>query len=176
VVDRLCAAADARGITVIRDKTTMGLGDHISKFMRRIGRGNRVFVVLSEKYLKSPYCMFELCELWLQCREDDEEFLRHIRVYTLPDAKIWTPRDRANYAVHWKQQYEELASIVRERGDEILGEKDAHQYRLMKKFSRQIGDILATVADILQPRDFKQLEVYRFSDPPGEGVPTRPEG
>jgi internalin A len=168
VVDRLCEAADARGITVIRDRTTLGLGERISKFMRRVGRGNRVFVVISEKYLKSAYCMFELSELWRNCREDDEEFLSHIRVYTLPGTKIWTPRDRAMHAVHWKEEYEGLASMVREHGDEILGEKDAHQYRLMKKFARQIGDILATIADVLQPRDFQQLIKYGFSDPPGD--------
>jgi len=169
IVDRLCTAATERGIAVIRDKISLGLGDRISKFMRRVGRGHRVFVVLSEKYLKSPYCMFELSELWRNCREDDEEFLRHVRIYTLPDVKIWTPRDRAKHAVHWKKEYEDLASMVREHGDEILGEEDARQYRLMKKFSRQIGDILATAADILQARDFEQLKTYGFSDLPGEG-------
>ena len=64
VVDRLCAAAEARGVRVLRDKTAVGLGDSISKFMQRIGRADRVFIVLSEKYLKSPYCMFELFEIW----------------------------------------------------------------------------------------------------------------
>jgi hypothetical protein len=32
----------------------------------------------------------------------------------------------------------------------------------MKKFARQIGDILSTVADSLQPRNFEQLERYGF--------------
>jgi internalin A len=65
-------------------------------------------------------------------------------------------------AVYWKHEYQRLADLVALHGDEILGEKDAHQYRLMKKFARQIGDILSTVADIVQPRDFEQLERYGF--------------
>jgi hypothetical protein len=32
-------------------------GDLISAFMKRIGRADRVIVVLSDKYLRSPYCM-----------------------------------------------------------------------------------------------------------------------
>jgi internalin A len=166
VVDQLCAEALARGTVIIRDKTTLGLGDRISKFMRRLGRADRLFVILSDKYLKSPFCMTELCELWLRCSEDETELLRRVRVYTLPDAKIFSPYDRAQYAVHWKQQYERLADLVAAHGDEILGEKDAHRYRLMKKFSRQVGDVLATVADILQPSNFEQLKTYGFDGGP----------
>ena len=50
---------------VLRDKTAVGLADSISKFMQRIGRADRVFIVLSDKLLKLPYCMFELFEIWL---------------------------------------------------------------------------------------------------------------
>lgn len=59
IVDRLCDAAEKRGIRILRDKNTVGLGEGISKFMGRIGQADRVFVVLSDKYLKSPYCMTE---------------------------------------------------------------------------------------------------------------------
>jgi internalin A len=39
----------------------------------------------------------------------------------------------------------------------------------MKDFSHHIGEILATVTDILQPRDFEELKSYGFSDAPGGG-------
>jgi internalin A len=78
VVERLCTAAEERGIRVLCDKKALGLGDRISKFMKLLGRGKRVFVVISDKYLKSPYCMNELFELWRNCREDEDEFLDHI--------------------------------------------------------------------------------------------------
>ena len=80
VVDELCADAERRGIRILRDKTTLGLGDRISAFMRRIGQGDRVFVVLSDKYLRSPYCMFELSELWRTSQAEGEKFLRRVRV------------------------------------------------------------------------------------------------
>ncbi len=46
----------------------------------------------------------------------------------------------------------------------ILGENDANQHRLMKKFANEIGDILWTVADTLGPRDFDEFVKYGFSD------------
>jgi internalin A len=162
IVDQLCAAAQQRGITIIRDKNVLGLGERISKFMQRIGRGNRVFVVLSNKYLKSPDCMYELYELWRNCRQDDQEFLRHVRVYTLPGTEIWTPLARAKCAEYWENEYRELEPRLRH-----LGESDFRRYRCMKAFYEQIGEILATVTDILQPQDFEQLKAYGFSDGSG---------
>jgi internalin A len=164
VVDHLCEAAEKRGIRIIRDKRTLGLGDRVSKFMQRIGRGDRVFIVLSDKYLKSPYCMYELFEVWRNCRQDDHEFLSRIRVYTLSDAKIWSPLERAQFAVYWKEESEKLEALVNEHGYEILGGKDYQHYKLMKDFSHHIGDILTTVADILQPRSFEEFEKYGLDD------------
>jgi internalin A len=169
VVDQLCAAAQERGITILRDKKVLGLGDRISKFMQRIGRGNRVFVVLSDKYLKSPYCTYELYEVWRNCRQDDDEFLSHIRVYTLPNTEIWSPLERARCAVYWREESCKLEAVFKDHGYDILGKTDVQKYLLMKDFSHHIGEILATVTDILQPRDFEELKSYGFSDAPGGG-------
>jgi internalin A len=163
VVDHLCDAAKQRGISILRDKKIFGLGERISKFMQRLGRGDRVFVVLSDKYLKSPYCMYELFEVWRNCRQDDEEFLSRIRVYALPDAKIWSPLERAQLVVYWKVESQKLEVLVNEHGFDILGHKDYQHYKLMKDFSRHIGDILTTVTDILQPRTFEDFEKYGFN-------------
>ena len=59
-VDRLCAETRRRGRRILRDKTAMGLGDRISEFMRRLAKGKRVFIILSDKYLRSAFCTFEL--------------------------------------------------------------------------------------------------------------------
>ena len=164
VVDRLCEAAEKRGVTILRDKQVIRLGESISKFMHRLSRADRVFIVLSDKYLKSPYCMYELAGVWRYCQQDAAEFLRRIRVFTLDDAKIWSPKQRALRAVYWRNESEELEAIVKQHGFDVLGGKDYERYRLMKEFAHQIGPILATVTDILQPRTFEELERYGFAD------------
>jgi internalin A len=158
----LCAEAMAQGVSILRDKNAMGLGERISKFMKRIGGADRVFVVLSDKYLKSPFCMFELSEVWRNSRQEDEEFLKRIRVYTLPCARVWNTLDRAKYAIYWKEQYDEVEALVKTHGYDILGEADVQHFRRMKDFCRNVGDILATVADILQPHGLDELVKYGF--------------
>ncbi len=111
IVDQACEEAERRGLTIIRDKTTLNVGDSISEFMSRIAQGDVIFVVLSDKYLKSPYCMFELFEIWRVNRRDKAEFLKRVRVYTLPDAKIFNPIDRIEYAEYWGNQIDQLTTI-----------------------------------------------------------------
>jgi internalin A len=164
IVDQFCAEAENRGIQVLRDKRMLGLGDRISRFMQRIGRADRVLVVLSDKYLKSPYCMYELFEIWRNSRQEEAAFLERVRVYTLPDAAIFSPLDRAKCAVHWKRQHDELAEFIREHGADVLGEEDFRKFKLMQDFAHRVGDILATLADTVQPRDFEQLAGYAFDD------------
>lgn len=166
IVDRLCAEAEGRGILILRDTSVLGLGDRITKFMRRIGRADRVFVVLSDKYLKSPNCMFELFEVWRNCRQEEAEFQGRVRVYALECAKIFTPSDRARYAIHWKQQHDALHAIIKEHGADILGEADFNKFKLMQDFAHRVGDILALVADTLLPRSFEDLARYGLDDPP----------
>jgi hypothetical protein len=164
IVDQLCSSAEQRGITILRDKKVLGLGDRISAFMQRIGRGNLVFVVLSNKYLKSPFCMYELYEIWRNCRQDDAEFLSHVRVYTLPSTEIWTPFERAKCAAYWRDETNKLEAMFKDYGFDILGKTDVLKYLQTKKFSREVSEILAIVTDILQPQDFEQLKRYGFSD------------
>jgi internalin A len=133
--------------------------------MRRIGRGDRVFIILSEKYLHSAYCMFELWEVWLYSRHDEADFRRRVRVYALPDAQAATPLQRARLAAYWKTQYDELVALIREHGAEILA-TDFQRFKDMGDFYRHVPDILATLFDTVQPRRFEGLERYGFDDPP----------
>jgi Trypsin-like peptidase domain/TIR domain len=80
IVDQACEEARRRGVTIIRDKTTLKVGDSVSKFMGQIAQGDVIFVVLSDKYLKSPWCMFELFEIWRVNRQDETEFLERVRI------------------------------------------------------------------------------------------------
>jgi internalin A len=166
IVDQLCNAAEARGHSILRDKEVLSLGDSISTFMRRIGSGDRVFVILSDKYLRSPHCMFELSEVWRTSRQEGKAFLERVRIYALPDANIFTPTDWTDWAIHWKQEHDALENRARQHGIVILGELGHRRLTQMRNFYTQVSDILGTLADIVHPRTLKELERYGFNDLP----------
>ena len=75
VIERLCETVQAEGWQVVRDKTALRYGDMISSFMNSLGQANLVIVILSAKYLRSPYCMKELHTLYQNSRQEKREFL-----------------------------------------------------------------------------------------------------
>jgi internalin A len=164
IVNRLCEAAEQRGLVILRDKRVLHLGDSISKFMQRLAGGGRVFVILSDKYLHSPYCMYEIMEIWRKCSAEEEKFLTRVRVYVIPGTKIFSLLDRAPYAVHWQQEYEKVHQLIHDHGPDVVGPRGFREYKLMGDFRRSVAEILETVADRLQPRDFEDLARYGLDD------------
>jgi internalin A len=166
IVDQLCDAAAAQGYQILRDKNVLGLGDSISAFMRRIGTGDRVFVILSDKYLRSPFCMFELSEIWRTSKQEGKAFLDRVRVYVLDDVSISKAVERTKWAIHWKTEYDQLNELAIGHGPTVLGEDGQRQLMQMQRFYTQTADILATIADRVYPRTFEQLQRYGFADKP----------
>ncbi|MGZ8951122.1 MAG: leucine-rich repeat domain-containing protein [Methylobacter sp.] len=164
VVDRLCQLATDKGIRILRDKQDLRLGDQLSKFMRRIGQGDRVFVIISDKYLKSPNCMYELFEIWRNSHQETDEFLQRVRIYSTSCARIFSVGDRLNYAVHWKNEHDAIKAAINEHGAEVLGVEDFKAFKRMDEFAGRVGDILAAVADVIHARKFEDLEQYGFND------------
>jgi TIR domain/PASTA domain len=163
-VDMLCDEAGRRGVNVLRDKTTLFHGDLISEFMRRIGEGDRVFIFLSEKYLRSPYCMFEMFEMWRNSKQNKAEFLRRVRVFTIDGTKIGLPREWLAYTKFWKHEREELRNDIDAVGWADAGEEVIKRYRHMDTFTGNISDVLALFADVVQPRKIEDFIEYGFKD------------
>jgi internalin A len=171
IVNRLCNEAEQRGIRIVRDKIDMQLGDRISAFTRRLSRGERIFVVLGEKYLRSIYCMTELYQIWQNCRSNGQEFIARVRVFTLPDSRIADLHQRTAHAVWWKQEHARVKALVDAHGADILSPDDYVQFRDMGHFVRHVPDILSLVQDTLRPRSFEELVCYGFDAP---GSPDHP--
>ena len=109
IVNQIDEALNKRGIKIIRDKRDLGYKGSISEFMERIGRGNCVIVVISDKYLRSPNCMFELVEI-----AEGKQFHDRIFPIVLNDANIYDPVRRLDYVKHWETKRTELAQAMRE--------------------------------------------------------------
>ncbi|QMS88045.1 leucine-rich repeat domain-containing protein [Nostoc edaphicum CCNP1411] len=107
-VNKLDGTFQAKGIKIIRDKRDLGYKGLIKVFMERIGRGKCAIVVISDKYLKSPNCMFELVQI-----AKNGEFYNRIFPIVLSDAQIYNPIARLQYIKHWEDKIKELDEGMR---------------------------------------------------------------
>jgi internalin A len=143
----------------------MKIGNRISTFMDRIGKGavnGRICIVLSDKYLKSAYCMHELFDVWRNCREDAGTFIDRTRVFVLPSAKISTPVERTQHVIYWQSSFKALDALVKEHGPFVLSDKDNAEFRLMIRFVSETANVLHLVQDTLRPRSFDEFVSYVF--------------
>jgi len=108
IVNQIDQALQARGVMIIRDKRNLGYKGSISEFMERIGQGNCIIVVISDKYLRSPNCMFELVEI-----AEGKQFHDRIFPVVLADANIYDPIKRIEYVKYWEVKRAELADAMR---------------------------------------------------------------
>jgi internalin A len=160
LVERLCDRLRMWEYDVIRDKETMRNGDLISTFMKTIGTGDRVVVVLSEKYLRSLYCVTELHEIYRVSRGEKEHFLGRIIPLTLADAAIGTIRDRIAHGRYWKNEYE---SLQRDVSDGLLGPTDLVQWWRIGRWVADVNEMLAYINDQLHPFGFDAIVANDFA-------------
>jgi formylglycine-generating enzyme required for sulfatase activity len=154
VVNQIDQALQARGIKIIRDKRDLGYKGSIKEFMERIGQGNCVIVVISDKYLRSPNCMFELVEI-----ADGKEFHERIFPVVLSDADIYNPLKRIEYIEFWEAKIAELDSAMRKVGMANLQgiRDDIDQYT-------RIRANIAELTNILKDMNTLTPDMHRDSD------------
>lgn len=108
IVNELDADLQAKGILVVRDKRDLAFKGMIRDFMRQFGRGHAVIVVISDKYLKSPNCMFELVEI-----ARNKDLYDRVFPIVLGDADIYDPVNRIKYIKHWENKIKELDEAMK---------------------------------------------------------------
>jgi internalin A len=166
VVERL---VDALGkhpepITVRIDRDEMRPGDLISAFMERLAAADRVIVVISAKYLRSEYCMYELFKIYQNCRMKAGDFQRRIIPVILPDAGLsGRTALRLKPAIYWKKEEEELEAMMA-ANLKAVGTSIHMKFRLIGEFARNTSDMIEYLYDQLQPRDYDRQMVESFPE------------
>ncbi|MBW4522532.1 MAG: GTP-binding protein [Scytolyngbya sp. HA4215-MV1] len=154
LVDRLDQTFRQQGMMIVRDRHDLGYKGLIQAFMERIGRGKCVVAVISDKYLKSPNCMFELVQIAKQ-----GQFYHRIFPVVLADAQIYRPVERIRYIKHWEDQIQELDEAMRSVGAANLQgfREEIDQYT-------EIRNTIAELTSILKNMNTLNSEVHHQSE------------
>jgi len=154
IVHQIDQALQQRGLKIVRDKRDLGYKGSINTFMERIGRGDCVIVVISDKYLRSPNCMFELVEI-----ADNQQFYDRVFPIVLADADIYDPVKRIAYIKYWENKRAELAGEIKQLDPANLqGIRDD-----MDLYDR-IRDKISGLASILKDMNTLTPQMHRESD------------
>jgi internalin A len=155
-VDGLYAALEKDGFRPVRDRDQMHAGDRISAFISQLTRADLVVAVISEKYLRSTYCMFEIYKLWQRSQGAPDVLSKILVPIVLPEVKIGNLRERLPYLEHWAGEAESLEAVA--RNPKISPSRESwEEVRLIREFAHHVDGILVFIQDVLMPR---KLEVH----------------
>lgn len=154
LVDEIQRTMEARGVFVTRDKNELRYRDSIQQFMRRIGAGKCIIVILSKAYLESKNCMFELTEI-----ANRPELASHVYPIIMQDAAIFKAVSRIGYVKYWEDQRRELDQAMRQVGQEYL-----QGIREELDLYEKIRNMVAGIMDVLADMNTLTPEVHRDTD------------
>jgi TIR domain-containing protein len=154
IVNQIDQALQQRGIKITRDKRDLGYKGSIREFMERIGQGNCVIVVVSDKYLRSPNCMFELVEV-----AEHRQFFDRVFPVVLADANIYDPLKRIEYVRYWEVKRAELAEAMK-----TLDPANLQGIRDDMDLYDRIRDKVSGLTSILKDMNTLTPEMHQESD------------
>lgn len=127
--------------------------------MDRLAAADRVIVVISAKYLRSEYCIYERFKIDQNCRKKAEDFQQRIIPLILPDGGFSGGLvARVKIAAEWNQKLNGLKPLFTDN-PALFGVSGYQEYLLIEEFARNSSDMLKVLLDQLQPRDYdRQLE------------------
>ncbi|HPN70478.1 MAG TPA: toll/interleukin-1 receptor domain-containing protein [Saprospiraceae bacterium] len=96
-------------LNITLDKNDLGYRESITKFMENLGQADAIVLVISNKYLHSEYCMFELLQIY-----DNKNILERIFPVVLDEVSIAKSTDRLELVKYWENQSTELETKIRE--------------------------------------------------------------
>lgn len=143
------------GITLIRDKDDLPYKEKISRFMDRIANAKGVVVVLSDAYLSSKYCMYELVNTYRK-----KDFEKRIFPIVLNDAKIFDAQGLLGYKQHWKKKIEELDAKAKDSSDYETIREELNLFKQIHDSFDEIFKVLPDMKAVVQ----NDAEQSKFDD------------
>ncbi len=146
IVNKLYDSLNADGFALKRDKMDLGYKGLISEFMKDIGRSNLIIVAISDKYLRSHYCMHELNEIYRNARQEKEEFSKRVFPIRAESIKMSDPLVIDEYLSFWEEEEKKWETLVQKR----TGSVGAYfgTFNNIKEINNNIGNLMAFLQDM----------------------------
>lgn len=131
---------------VLRDKKSITPWGSISDFMKRIRETDLVVVIVSDEYLKSIACLYEIMQL---LKEDD--WISHSMFLVEKNATgIYKPQGQLKYVKYWEDERKILEDALVEFSPALVAAQ-AEDLKKIQEIQLKINDFMKCVADCNNP-------------------------
>lgn len=157
-----------KGIKLTRDERDLKYKESIKEFMQSIGEHDHVIMLISDSYLKSPNCMYEVMEvmrdrkykdriIFILLRDEDkkyykdyekkmsiEEKFRDLKIGT----NIFNPIARIEYIKYWEDKQEELDTKIKQIKEDIYKIQPLQELKRIRNILDNINEFMELLNDL----------------------------
>lgn len=167
LVNKLCEILKTEGIKYVRDSEELKYKNNLREFMARLGRGKCIITVISDKYLRSDYCMDEM----LQAIKHGNLRDRIVPIVMADAGRIYDAIESLAYNKYWQDRAAKMEAEVKQLP--YANTKGSRYYvDLFADIDRNISEIIAFLQDLIvdpiEVKDDEELESLDFTDVIGE--------
>lgn len=155
-----------KNIKTIRDKKDLKYKGNIKQFMSQIRYTDFSLLIISDDYLKSLNCMYEVSEFI-----KDDDYSKRILPIIKDNANIFNTFERSKYTLYWQDEYDRLKKEYDKteelnRGDIIKG------LIKIERVQRDLSDFLEFLSSVniikcgetLKKIDFEKITTLVFEE------------
>lgn len=142
-------------IAFILDKRDLSYRQSIQEFMIQLGKADMVIIILSNKYLKSEYCMFELIQIY-----KNENLRERIFPIVLDEVQISSSADRLEFVKFWENALIELQNKIKELNSLSFIEGITEDLNLYSEIRNNIARLTGILRDI----NTLNIQIHQDSD------------
>ena len=107
IANKLDSIFQPTGLEVKRDIRYLAYKDSIKEFMTKIRDTDFALLIISDHFIKSTNCMYEVLELL-----KEKNYKDRIVPVVMDGTKIYNVKDKLLYVQYWTNQYEELKAML----------------------------------------------------------------
>ncbi len=159
VFDELHALLKKKGFNTVVDFEGIRYKESIKNFMESLGKARYIVMIVSDRYLKSKSCMFEVTQMLAH-----GEFKKRIFPLVLPDAKIYTPKGRSTYLEYWDKVIADQEKLINELSNKAYAQSEFDELnlyndirRIVNSFNSVIGDMNTMNLEHHKAHDYKDI-------------------
>lgn len=160
--------------TISRDIRDVAYHESFGKFMRTIQDHDYVILLISDHYLRSRNCMFEVTEaikdtrydkkiIFIVLKDNDKQLLESPSEDTI-EADIYSSEGQTQYILYWRSKEAELQARIDEIGDPTYAISQIKEKKIVQKILLDLPDFFDFVRDNNGPpltmhlsEDFKRI-------------------
>lgn len=146
IVEQIDNNFKSKQIIFQRDKRKIKSWESIKGFMKKIRKSDYAILVISDNYLKSTNCMYEVLEVM-----KDEGYKDRIITVVLNNVCIYDNLGKAKYIKHWNEEYNKLFKEISGINDKESCTSLSEELKKVGDIMRNIGEFISIVSDMNNP-------------------------